>query len=832
MPPLRIGWAGLVLAPLRQSPGRFAIAVVAIALGVALGLAVQLVNGTALTEFDRAARQVSGDADLTVRGPRPGFDERLYGDLARRPEVELASPMLEVQAKVIGQDRSLRVLGVDVFRAGRLQPGLIASAADSTDLLSEDTIFLSPSAMSALSLGIGDRIGLQSGLGRVELRVAGRLSAGPGSVMLAVMDIAAVQSQFERLGRLTRVDLRLRPGVDRDRFAASLTLPPGVTIETPDMAGETTARMSRSYRVNLNVLALVALFTGALLVSSTQALSVARRRASLALLRVLGMTRRQISLLVLAECAVVGIAGAALGALGGVGLAQAVLGVVGTDLGAGFFPASTPRVQVTGGPLALFAGLGLIAALLGGLAPALEAARAPPALALKSGDDARAFAGLSSPLPGLLLLAVAVACVLLPPVEGLPLFGYLSIAGLLLGTILLLPRLTALVVGSLPRPRGIEGRLAVARLAAYPTHAAASLAAIVAAVSLSVAMAIMVTSFRLSLADWLDGVLPADLYVRAGGEGDTGFITPEVQRGMAEVPGVRRIEFLRWQQIALDSRHASLTLMARDSAETNAETRLPLAGPVVPPPPGMPPAWISESTAAIFGIAPGDRITIPLAGHPVAFHVAGVWRDYARPSGAVLIDRARYIALTGDRVANDLGVWVESPDRLPAVRSALSAQSPEGLELLAPGDIKHLSLAIFDRTFAVTYALEGIAVLIGLLGLSSAIGSEVTARRREFGMLRHVGVLRSQIARMLALEGMAVTAVGLGLGGVLGTAMSLILIHVVNRQSFHWGMSFHVPWWPLLTFFGMMLAASAATAVASGRQAMGGDVVRAVREDW
>ncbi|MFO1322361.1 MAG: FtsX-like permease family protein [Burkholderiales bacterium] len=829
----RAGWVALVFGPLRQSPGRLTIAVVAIALGVALGLAVQLVNGTALAEFERAARQVSGDADLSIRGTRPGFDESLYAELARRPEVAVASPLVEVHARVPGLEGSLRVLGIDRFRAGQLQSGLIAPAADAADLLSDDVLFVSRAVLTATGRRVGDRLPVQAGLDVIELRIGGVLPSGSEGARLAVMDIAAVQSRFQRLGRLTRVDLRLVPGTDRDRFAASVRLPAGVTIETPDRAGEMTARMTRSYRVNLNVLALVALFTGALLVSSTQALSVARRRSALALLRVLGMTRWQVAALVLAEGAIVGVTGALLGAIGGIALAQAVLAFVGADLGAGVFAETSPGVVVTGGPVVLFATLGLAAALLGGLGPALEAARAEPAIALKSGDDARAFAALASPLPGSLLLAAAVLCVPLPPLGGLPLFGYVAIGALLLGTILLLPRLTRLLIQRVPTPRrSIEASLASARLAAYPTHAAASLAAIVAAVSLSVAMAIMVTSFRHSLVDWLEGILPADLYVRAGGDGDTGFIDPEAQQRMAGVPGVRRIEFLRWQQVVLDPRRAPVTLMARDGVDANAETRLPSVGNVVRAPAGVPAAWISESAAAIFQLEPGSRLTLPLAGRPTEFHVAGVWRDYARPAGAVLIDRSVYVAETGDRLANDLGVWAKSTSALSGVRDALRAYSPAGLELLSPGDIKARSLAIFDRTFAVTYALEGIAVLIGLLGLSSAIGSEVTARRREFGMLRHLGIARGQIARMLAFEGVTVTAVGLVLGAVLGTAMSLILIHVVNRQSFHWGMSFHVPWLPLAAFFGAMLLASAVTAVVSGRQVMGRDIVRAVREDW
>jgi putative ABC transport system permease protein len=156
----------------------------------------------------------------------------------------------------------------------------------------------------------------------------------------------------------------------------------------------------------------------------------------------------------------------------------------------------------------------------------------------------------------------------------------------------------------------------------------------------------------------------------------------------------------------------------------------------------------------------------------------------------------------------------------------------EQLVFATPMDIRALSLTIFDRTFAVTYALEAAAVLIGLLGLSSAIGGQVLARRREFGLLRHLGVTRRQIAAMLVSEGVTSTATGLVVGVTLGFGIGLILIHVVNRQSFHWGMELHMPWTTLALFGAAMLAAAAVTALASGRSALGTNVVRAVREDW
>jgi len=236
----------------------------------------------------------------------------------------------------------------------------------------------------------------------------------------------------------------------------------------------------------------------------------------------------------------------------------------------------------------------------------------------------------------------------------------------------------------------------------------------------------------------------------------------------------------------------------------------------------------------LYGLSPGTEVDLPLAGRAVRFTVAGVFRDYVRQQGAIVIDRDRYVALTGDRTVTNGALWLALGATAAEVEAAIRRDIPGGgtLEIALPGEIRAASLTIFDRTFAVTYALELAAVVIGLVGLSSSFGALVLARRREFGVLRHLGMTRRQIGTMLATEGVAVSGIGLAAGLGLGFAISLILIHVVNRQSFHWGMELAVPWAALAGFAAVVLALATATAVASGRQAMGDDVVRAVKEDW
>lgn len=835
-PALQTAFA-IVIAPWQSQKGRLLVALVAIATGVALGYAVQLVNRAAVGELAQAIRFLAGEADLVVRGPRGGMDESLFPRLARMPGVAVASAMLEREVRPSGQTERLRVVAVDVFQAARIQPLLFPETADTMDVLREDTVFLSRAAAEWLGLRAGDSLALEAGRRDLRLRVAGIADAGDLRQRIALIDIAAAQKHFDAIGLITRVDIRLQPGADAARFLEALQreLPPGVYAESPDAAVRGAADPSRAYRVNLNVLALFALFTGGLLVFSTQALSVTRRRSQLALARVLGLSRRGLVRLIVAEGAAIGAAGALAGLAAGYLLAKALLVFVGADLGAGHFRGLEAALAPE--PLAMVAyfSLGVAAAVLGSLIPALEAGRMQPAQALKPGDEQRVFERLRPAWPGLLLIAAGLALSQLGPVAGLPLPGYAAIAMLLFGTLALLPRFAAFALDRLPVPASSALQLALAQLRGAPGQATVSLAAVVAAVSLMVSMAIMVTSFRASLETWLDRVLPAELYLRTSAAGDTHGLSPDEQSRIAALPGVRRVEFLRSQQLLLDPQRPHVSLIGRELDPQQPHRDLPLVSESILPAHGKPPPiWASEIAAAIYGFDPGAEIEVPIAGRDVRFTVAGIWRDYARQNGALLIDRSLYVALTGDDNASDAGLWL-APGTDPGTLAAALRDALPGaqrIEIAQTAEIRRLSLGMFDRTFAVTYALEGVALLIALFGLSASIGGLVLARRREFGVLRHLGMTRKQIGAMLVAEGALLSGIGLAAGIALGWIVSLILIHVVNPQSFHWSMELHVPWLALGVFVAAVFALSTLTALVSGRQAMSAEAVRAVREDW
>jgi putative ABC transport system permease protein len=855
---------------LKHHPWRNAAAVVAVMLGVALAFSVHLINASALSEFSQAVHSVNGQPDLELRAAQGTFDEAVFARVAQHPDVSVASPVLalstyaqNVNGNSNGERLALRVLGVDALRLARVAPELMplpATDAERFAMFLPGMIFLNAAARERLG---GDTVELQSGVRLLQVRVAGRVAAGGGP--LAVMDIGAAQDLFERGGELSRIDLQLRAGVDRNAFIRQLQSAPDwpaqLSLSEPGDAAQRVNQLSRAYRVNLTVLALVALFTGAFLVFSVLSLSVAKRAQQFALLGVLGLTGAERLRLVLYESLLLGMVGSVAGIALGSGLAALALRVLGGDLGGGYFSGIAPALQWSGMAALVYGGLGVAAAVVGGWWPAKSAQQLPPAQSLKG--LGAALGGSRSQWLSLALLAASGVLALLPPVAGIALGAYVSVGLLLVGGITALPGLIGLLYGRLSpwvAHRALP-MLAVERARRVRESAGVAVSGVVASLSLAVALTVMVASFRQSVTSWLDVVLPADLYVRtsvSAAASDSAYFSPEFVERVAAVPGVQRASSLRVTQLLLNPAQPTVALIARDLQDP--ARALPLVGDALAVPAGSIGIYLSEPMLDLYQAKLGS-IFEPLSaalspalspdfgaamtGNGATakpFFVAGVWRDYARQFGAIAIDQADFVQLTGDQRVNDLALWL-TPDAndaavQQAVRDAAAIDSGtnEGasslIEFASASQIRTTSLRIFDRSFAVTYWLQAVAIAIGLFGVAANFSAQVLARRKEFGLLAHLGLTRRQILTVVAGEGAAWTVMGSVAGLALGLAVSVVLVHVVNPQSFHWTMDLQVPWLRLLILCAAVVVAGTLTAWLAGRAAASADAVLAVKEDW
>jgi putative ABC transport system permease protein len=445
------------------------------------------------------------------------------------------------------------------------------------------------------------------------------------------------------------------------------------------------------------------------------------------------------------------------------------------------------------------------------------------------------------------LLAVSGLLSLLPPIAGMALAAYAAVALMLIGGIAALPGLIELLYPAGKRLLGqrLLPLLAIERAGRVRESASVAVSGVVAALSLAVALTVMVSSFRLSVSQWLDSVLPADVYLRSSAStaaADTVYFEPALIESIRQLPGVARVDTLRVSQLGLDPARPPISLIARDLSEPRLS--LPLIGEPLPLPPGQMAVYVSEAVVELYGARVGEpfeRLNTALAagstGQTPRFFVAGIWRDYARQFGAIMIDQRDHQSISGDSRINDLALWLAPGQDAPALQLALvelmqsQGQAP-AVEMASSAQIRAVSMRIFDRSFAVTYWLQAVAIGIGLFGVAASFSAQVLARRKEFGLLAHLGLTRGQVLAVVAGEGLAWTAAGALAGLLLGLGVSVVLVHVINPQSFRWTMELHIPMLRLLALAVAVMLAGTLTAWLAGRAAAGRDAVLAVKEDW
>jgi len=843
----------LLSSAFRAQPGRWLIAGFTVACGIALAVAIHTVNRSALSEFGRALDTINGQASAQLVFVTGDMPDAVFDDIVSRQ----AALGIRAVSPVLRRDTNfLTVLGIDVFRAAQVTPALMPSAASgqARQLFSGDSIFLSATALQSLDLAIGDSLTLSID-DQQETFVISGLVPGAAGQSLAVMDLGLAQWRLNGMGQLSRLDIVPEPGQSFDAIAGAVeALNLGLSLVTADDRDRRMSNLSRAYRVNLSVLALVALFTGAFLVFTTISFSVLRQQSQLALLSVLGAKREWLFALVLTQALIVTALGGLLGLGIGLGLAWLLLGIAGGDLGGGYFSTAVPPLDID--PIALlgFWVLSLAVGVLAGYFPARAATNGSPMAQLRSGAAERLLKPVLHYRVAISLGVVSLVLAFMPAVGGLPIAAYLSIAFLLFAGLAITPSLVSqgfyLCSQRLLRDRSRSSSLTLAiwRLAQAPASAAGLIAGVVAALALTVAMVVMVSSFRDSVTLWLDQVLPADLYasLNASAVADADVDVASAKDALAAIDGIERVTFTLQQDILFRPDRPEVALIARPIAPGQDADVLPLTGRVVSQAldsvtsrtSTLPEVYVSEAMIDLYDWRPGQARTLPMVGVPsgqLLVWVAGVYRDYGRQHGSVVIDLTTYQALTNDLRHTGLAIWL-SPQANPAeVLDRLRAAFPDyaALRFRSATDLRALSLTIFDRSFALTYALEVAALLVALFSVAAGFAGQALLRQKEYALVHHLGQSTGQRIRWITAESGLLLALAAIWGTVLGLLMSQILIHRVNPQSFNWTMQTSLPTVAVVVLMlSIVLLGIVAAVWASHRNLKPERLALSLREDW
>jgi putative ABC transport system permease protein len=843
------------LRHIQNEPARFLFTLLGIALGIALMVAIRLANGAAISSFQDSINLMAGKANLSLSSTGVLLPETLLKDLTDTRRLGQLLPVVE--GKMAPEDNPkefITVLGVDLLKDGEARDFQILGIQDKVLTAGEllkllpqpDGVFLSQKYAEAKGLAVGQKVRFFINDQVQTLTLVGLLqNTGVGRAMdgtLALMDIAAAQKVFGKIGKLDRLDWIIPQGSDRETLEAQLQkLYPAYKVERPARRGEQVEKMLAAFRANLLALSLVSVLVGAFLVYNSMSIAVVRRVEEIGILRTLGVTQKQIIQWVMAESFLLALAGVLLGIFFGKLLAYDVLKVVGKTIQNLYLPMPLeqrlPSLTHAGGWILL----GMILILAATIPPALSTTRIEPGLSIRKGYTVVLFEKRMwmFTLAGLTAWILALLFSFLPPLAGLPWFGFGSAFFLLVGLVLLAPSFLSFFDSVFGKTLRLvlpsEGYLAFRNLLSDLSRSSVALGALVMAVALMVSVAVMVGSFRQTVVLWLGQTLKADLYIRPaadrGGPMES-TLDPKTIRIFNQIPGVKYSEKLRTLSIPWDGSDVTISAMDMNVLADNGTVVLKSGGDaqaVLKSLAGQNNLLVSEPLALKHRVNTGDWITLASSAGPVSMRVQGVYYDYSNDHGTLMMDRSVYAGLFKDDSVNGTALYLKPGFSADAVTEDILKHLPDGTKVFIQSNagLKSGALKVFDQTFAITYGMEAIALVVAVLGILTTLTSLILERREEIVILRYIGARRNQVSQMILWEAGWIGLLGNFMGLAAGLVLALLLINVINVQSFGWTIQWHIPGTFLIFALGLVFAATLAAGFYPARIA---DNLPAMRE--
>jgi putative ABC transport system permease protein len=819
----------LMVRPLLQEPVRVSLTVFAVALGVAVVLAIDLAGTAATGSFRSSMETLAGDNNLEIT-TSGGVPENIVGSLVSLPYSMRISPRIEDYAIVAETKKSLPLIGLDLVAEGDSYAQMDSASAGephSQETLEEAFDNFGDNGSIWVGASLGYKTGAHVQLlinDRVrEYTVRGVYPDSKGNESAIVMDIAAAQNALTRYGRVDRILLKVPsvPSLDEWQRRLRNVLPTAVEVRPQGTGTNENRRMLAAFRWNLRLLSYVSLVVGSFLIYNTISVSVVRRRPEIGIVRALGTSRGAILSAFVGEAGCFGLAGALIGLPLGRFMATGAVKLMAATVESLYVSSRPGPIELSFTSVLLALAIGVGVAVASAYSPAREASLVSPVEAMGRGRheyDVRVHKGRDLWLALALGLAAAAAS-RAPAIGGKPLFGYLAAILLVVGSALAMPAfvhaLTSISSKLLGKLLGVEAMLASRSLAASLRRTSVLVGALSTAIAMMTAVGIMVGSFRETVSVWMGDQLPADLYLRPAGSAAADrhpTISPGLAEQIARLPGVAAVERLRAYEIryqdmpatlasadltVLRSYHNSDFFSGRPKEQVLAKLRD--SNTVV----------VSEPFTYKHGVKTGDFITLSLGGKQVSFRVADVYYDYSSERGSILMDRETMLHYLPDPAPSNLAIYVSPNAKLEMVRTEIEqATAGRRVLLFSNRDIRTEAIRIFDRTFAITYALEAVAVIVAVMGIAGALLALVIDRRRELGLLHFLGAATNQVRKLILVEAGLLGLLANLAGLVLGFALSLVLIFVINKQSFGWTIRFHWPMEILLVALTVVYAAT------------------------
>jgi putative ABC transport system permease protein len=822
----------LMLRPLLQEPVRAILTILAVTLGVAVVLAIDLAGGAATGSFRASMETLAGDNDLEIVASG-GVPEAVVGTIATLPYSIRISPRIEDSAVISDTKQTIPLIGLDlVAEGGSVRSGAISETSWGEASASSENAMRSLQDSSSIWVGAslekkpGDQLRLLINDQVHEFTVRGVYADSNGSELAIVMDLAAAQRALNHFGCVDRILLKVpeAPSLEEWQQRIRAALPAGVEIRAQGTGTNENRRMLAAFRWNLQLLSYIALIVGAFLIYNTISVSVVRRRPETGIVRALGASRGAVLGAFIGEAAFFGLAGAALGLPVGRVMASGAVKLMAATVQSLYVSSRPGSIELSIWSVVLAFVIGVGVAIASAYSLACEASLVSPVEAMARGRrEYMTRVHKSRDLWLALILGIlAAAASRVPAIEGKPVFGYLTAVLLVVASALAIPAFTDALISRSSRwigkILGVEALLAAQSLSASLRRTSVLVGALSTAIAMMISVGIMVGSFRETVLLWMNDRLPADLYLRPAGEPAPDrhpTVSLELADKLNKLPGVAAVDRLRAYEISYDGMPATLASVDLSALRSEHRSNFFSGRPteqVLSQIRDVDAVVVSEPFTYKHHVRPGDTITLALGATRPSFRVVDVYYDYGSERGSILMDRQTMLRYLPDPAPSNLAIYVAPNASVENVREEITQASAGYRVLLASNrDLRAEAIRIFDRTFAITYALEAVAVIVAVMGVAGALLALVIDRRRELGLLRFLGAAAGQVRKQILVEAGLLGLLANFAGLALGFALSLVLIYVINKQSFGWTIRFH---WPVAVLLGSISVVYVATLLA------------------
>jgi putative ABC transport system permease protein len=811
---------------LLRHPAQLALALLGLALGVATIVAVDIAVASSGRAFELSMEAVNGAATHEITAGPGGIDERLYAGLRRSASGAALAPVVEGYVDI--GDRTMQLIGIDplvdaAVRGNATSLNRVTTSGAATRWFTEPgTTVMAASTAAQLGIAADQRFQIQiSGREHTATLLGSIEGTMAGYETLILTDISQAQEWLGLEGRLSRIDVRVPPGAAGQHASSLLraSLPAGADLHPAQRRTHQSLDMTAAFTTNLQAMSLLALLVGVFLIFSSVSFAVVQRRRVIGVLRALGATRGAVLGMVLAEATVLGIVGAGVGLLVGIGIGRELVALVSRTINDLYFVVEVNEVVIP--PLAIVKaiGAGLGVALFAAAVPALEVANSAPQLGLRrSVIEHRAVrASRWLLLCGAVLGSSAGAIVFFSALSLLA--GFVALFLLLLTVAAITPAMLRALARGAAHIAGRfspTARLALSDISASLSRTGVAVAALGLAIAAMIGVSVMVESFRESLRAYLVRTIRADLYISAPGPGfarPERRLDPRVVAAILAVPGVA--DHTESRRAVIDSLRGPVPVDALRLAQSS-HTSIPL---VSGEPAGVWPAFergaiiISEPLAWHLQLGAGHRLELQTADGWRAFDVAGVYREYGNDRGNILMSRAVYSRLWHDDAITAMGLYL-APGTDPSVAAnavRAASRGRQSLALTSNAAVRALSMRIFERTFVITRVLYWLTAGVAAIGLVSALLAWELERSRELAVVRALGLTPGGAGALIEAQ-----TGFMGLAAFLaaipaGLLTAVLLITVINRRAFGWVIDLHITGTQLANAFGVaMIAALAA----------------------